>query len=404
MRIPFLSVLFSFSLFACKEKPVVNNEQLLNTSWEEIENQAAGTRVDLSMWQGDPYINAYMQNYVVKQVKEKYDIDLKIAAAQGNEIVKIIMAQKETGKQNGTVDMVWINGETFFQLRQINGLFGPFTDKLPNAAAVDFSNPFIGIDFQQKINGFESPWGNVQLTLIYDTTHVQDPPLTLAEMHTFVKKYPGKFTIPYEFTGLTLLKSWLIALAGGDSVLSGPFDEAKYKKYSAQLWDSLNIMKPYFWKEGKTFPNSLAQMHQMFSNGELYITMSNNDGEVDNKVLQNLFPSSARSFVMQTGTIQNSHYMGITFNASNKAGAMVVCNFLLSPEAQYEKLKPEVWGDGTVLDLSKLTPEWQEKFMNIPTRKYSPRRSEIQPYALMEIAPEYMLRMFDDFRTFVIEK
>ena len=403
-KIFFLTIL-SVLLFACRQKTTVTNgSELLTAPWDSILAKAEGTTVQLSMWQGDPFINAYLQNFVTPQLKEKYQIDLKISAGQGNEIVKVIMTQMEAGKKNGAIDMVWINGETFFQLRQVNGLFGPFTNHLPNAALVDFNNPFIGIDFQQKIEGYESPWGNVQLALIYDTTKITSPPLNLSELNTFVKKYPGKFTIPYEFTGLTLLKSWLISIAGGEDELSGAFNEEKYIKYSTQLWDSINAMKSFFWKEGKTFPNSVTPMHQMFANGELYITMSNNDGEVDNKVIQKVFPETARAYVMTSGTIQNSHYMGIVYNASNKAGAMVVCNFLMSPEAQYEKLKPEVWGDGTVLDLTKLSPEWREKFMSIPTRKFAPKRSDIQPYALMEIAPEYMIRMYDDFRTHVIEK
>ena len=107
---------------------------------------------------------------------------------------------------------------------------------------------------------------------------------------------------------------------------------------------------------------------------------------------------------MRSGTIQNSHYMGILINAPNKPGAMVVANFLMSAEAQYEKMKPAVWGDDTILNLKALSPEWQQKFATIPDRTYAPKRIDIQPYALMEIAPEYMIRMFDDFRTEVIEK
>jgi putative spermidine/putrescine transport system substrate-binding protein len=83
---------------------------------------------------------------------------------------------------------------------------------------------------------------------------------------------------------------------------------------------------------------------------------------------------------------------------------MVVCNFLISPEAQFEKMKTEVWGDGTVLDLSTLPEEWQLKFASLAKRKYGPQRREIQPKALPELAPEYMIRLSEDFRKYVIEK
>ncbi len=402
-KLVFFVIIISL-LSACKKENGVSKTDITKIPWDSVVANAKGTTVNLTMWQGDPYINKYMQDFVIPKLKSEYNIELKIAAGQGNEVVKLIMNDLEAGKKTGNIDLLWINGETFFQLRQVNGLFGPFVNNLPNAEFVDFENKFIGIDFQQPIDNMECPWGNVQLAIIYDSVKVPNPPKNMNELADFVKSHPGKFTIPYEFTGLTLLKSWLIAIAGGGDALAGDFDEQKYNQYSAELWKYINSIKSDFWKNGETFPNSLAQMHQMYANGELLLTMSNNDGEVDNKVLQGLFPQTSRAYVFNSGTIQNSHYMGITYNAPNVQGAMVVCNFLMSPEAQYEKMRPEIWGDGTILNLKKLSPEWQQKFSNIPSRQYAPKRSEIQQYALMEIAPEYMIRLFDDFRTFVIEK
>lgn len=356
------------------------------------------------MWQGDPFINAYLNNFVVPELKKNYDVDLSIASGQGSQIVQILMAELEAKKPTSEIDLMWINGETFYQLRQINALYGPFTDQLPNAQYIDFENPFIRYDFQQEVNGYECPWGNVQLAIIYDSVRVHAPPRTMAELEAYVKKHPGRFTIDSDFTGMTLLKSFLIDVAGGEAVLRGAFDEKKYAQYSAQLWEYINRLKSYFWKQGKTFPAAVAPMHQMFADGELDFTMSNNDSEVDNKILQGFFPPSARAYVLDSGTIQNSHYMGIPAHSGNKASAMVVCNFLISPEAQLRKMNPEVWGDGTVLAMAKLPQEWREKFQNIPTRKYAPKREAIQAKALRELAPEYMIHLYDDFRKHVIEK
>jgi len=371
--------------------------------WEEIRKQASGANLNLMMWTGDPKINAYMNNYVVPEVKNRFDINLNIASGQGNTIVSILMTELQSGKSTSEIDMAWINGETFYQLRQIDALYGPFTQKLPNARYIDFENPFIGIDFQQPVNGFEMPWGNVQFTLIHDTLRTPNPPRNLNELEEFVQKYPGTFTIPTEFSGMTLLKSFLIELAGEDS-LTGDFNERLYNKYSKQLWNKINTMKSDFWKSGETFPASLSAVHQMFVTGELYITMSNNDAEVDNKVMEDFFPESAKAYVLEPGTIQNSHYMGIVNHSGNKAAALVVANFLISPEAQYRKLNPEVWGDGTVLDINKLPETWQAKFKQTPNRNHAPPRSELQPYALQELAPEYMIRLYDDFRTYVVEE
>jgi putative spermidine/putrescine transport system substrate-binding protein len=383
-----------------EEKKQIVEEPL---SWEETLTAAKGQTVHMMMWKGDPFINQYMDQYVVPQLKEQFDIDLDIASGQGTAIVGALMTEIEAGKDESSLDMVWINGETFFQLRQIDALYGPFTSSLPNAQYIDFENPFIGIDFQQPIDGYECPWGNVQLALIYDTLRTPKPPRTMEALTAYAKTHPGKITIPTEFTGMTLLKSMLIALAGGGDALSGPFDQVKYDQYAPQLWEYLQDIKPFLWKKGETFPSSLSQMHQMFANGEIDLTMSNNDGEVDNKIALGTFANSARAYVLESGTIQNSHYLGIINNSPSKAAAKVAINFMISPEAQIKKFDPSVWGDGTVLDIKRLPSEWQNRFTSIPTRKYAPKRADIQRLALQELAPEYMINLYEDFRKEVIE-
>lgn len=383
-----------------QQKAVTDISQL---PWDDIEQLARGTTINMMMWTGDPLINDYMRQYVAPELKKRYDIALNIASGQGNIIVQSLMAEIQAGKQDSELDLLWINGETFFQLRQIDALFGPWTDKMPNDTLIDWGNPFIATDFQQPVAGFECPWGNMQLALIYNSEKMADPPRTRPELAAFAKEHPGKFTFDMQFTGLTFLKCLLIDIAGGPEQLAGPFDEKKYQQYSKQLWSYLRDIQPYLWKEGRTFPEAVAPMHQLFANGEIWFTMSNNDCEVDNKIRQGIFPPSARAYVLAGGTIQNTHYLGIPRLAVNKAGAIVACNFLTSPEAQYRKQDPKVWGDGTVLDLNKLTPEWQERFAKLPVRQYGPSRSEMQQYALPEPAPEYMIRLAEDFRTIIIE-
>lgn len=371
-------------------------------SWEAIEAAARGQDVNLVMWTGDPFINEYMRGYVAPAVAERYGVNLTISSGQGNQIVSMLMTEIEAGKAESEVDMMWINGETFYQLRQIDALYGPFTQRLPNAQYIDLDNPYIGVDFQQPVEGFEAPWGNVQLTLIYDTLRVPAPPTTREALAAWVRAHPGRFTFDNGFTGMTLLKSWLMDIAGGPDALAGPFDETLYGRYAPQLWAYVRDIKPYLWKEGETYPAGVAQLHQMFASGEVDFTMSNNDGEVDNKVLQGLFPESARAFVLEGGTIQNSHYMGIVRTSSHKAGALVTINFLISPEAQLRKFDPAVWGDGTMLAIDRLPAEWQERFRSVPGRTHAPPREAIQPHALPELAPEYMIRLYEDFRTEIL--
>jgi putative spermidine/putrescine transport system substrate-binding protein len=326
--------------------------------WAQIEQRARGRTVQMTMWQGDPFINAYMRDYVAPALESQDGITLSLGGGQGDSLVSQLMTEREAGRNVGAVDLVWINGETFYQLRQIDALFGPFTGRLPNNGLVAWSDPTIRFDFQKEVDGFEAPWGNVQFVLIYDTARVGDPPRTLAALEAWVRAHPGRFTIDNSFTGMTFLKCLLYALAGDPKELAGPFDEAKYRKYSGQLWEYFGRLKPYLWKQGRTYPEGVAQLHQLFANGVVDFTMSNNDGEVDNKVALGTFPPTARAYVLDTGTIRNSHYLGIPRTAPNPAGALVVCNFLESAAAQCQKLRPDTWADGTVLDVGKLSPDW----------------------------------------------
>ncbi|MGO8396672.1 hypothetical protein ACC760_39970, partial [Rhizobium ruizarguesonis] len=76
---------------------------------------------------------------------------------------------------------------------------------------------------------YECPWGNVQFTLIYNTTQIAQPPQDLEQLASWLQANPCKFTWGNDFTGMTLLKSWLIHFAGGPTALNGPFDEDKYR-------------------------------------------------------------------------------------------------------------------------------------------------------------------------------
>ena len=389
-------------LGGCGGQPPRTPAQTLAQTWPQIEGRGRNQSVSLLMWMGDPLINRYMSTYVKPEVKRLYGINLQIAAGQGAGLVQTLAAEQQAG-QASEADMVWINGETFYQLRQVNALLGPFVSKLPNAQLLDLQNPFINTDFQQPVAGMECPWGNVQFNFIYDSAKVSQPPRSFAELPAFLRLHPGQFTIPNEFTGMTLLKSWMMALAGDPKLFQGKFDEAVYTKWSNELWKQINGSRLYFWKQGATFPEQLPQLHQLFANGELAFTFSNNDAEVDNKVNQGVFPTTARAYVPAPGTIRNSHYLGVVRGSQHPEAALLVINFLISPEAQLKKMDPNVWGDHTVLDLAALPAAQRRQFEQLPSRRYAPKRATLQHLALAEPDPEYMTRLFKDFRTHVIE-
>jgi putative spermidine/putrescine transport system substrate-binding protein len=375
----------------------------VDSSWSQVQSAGANSTVRIAMWDGDPLINQYMAGWVAEQVQRQHGLRLEFVPLNGQQLVNRMLVDVESGRAVGELDVVWINGETFFQLRQMRALWGPFTACLPNAALLNLSDPSIALDFQLPTDGYECPWGSVQQAWIYHAERVTRPPQTLTELTAWIQQHPGRFTFDVSFTGLTFLKSLLLQFADEPEQFSGRFDEVGYRRAADRLWEWVRLVRPQLWREGRTFPQDVAQLHALLLAGEVDFSMSNNDGEVDNKVREGILPAAAQAYVPEFGSIRNSHYLGIAQNSANPAGAMLLINFLISPEAQLEKQRAEVWGDGTVLDVPRLSTEWQVRFAAAEQRERVPARSELRQRARTEPPAEVMLRLHQELRREILE-
>ena len=132
--------------------------------------------------------------------------------------------EREAGAVGGA-DLVWINGETFHNLTAERLLQGPWAGAIPSAAWVDSASAIVMRDFEQELNGFESPWGRVQFALIYDLARTPDPPRTVEELGRWILAHPGRFTHDQSFTGMTFLKVLMYTLGGGVTHFQGGFSE-----------------------------------------------------------------------------------------------------------------------------------------------------------------------------------
>jgi len=351
------------------------------------------------MWRGDPSINRYVDEWVAPRVREQYGITLNTVPGEGAELVNDLVVQRDAGRARGTVDLIWINGEAFANLRREHLLYGPWASRLPAAALVDSASPIIARDFEQRPDGYESPWGTVEFALIYDSARTPSPPRSYAALADWIRAHPGRFTHDQGFTGLTFLKGLMYARAGGVARFAGGFDSTRYAVGRDSVLAWLARLTPSFWREGRTYPRDVAELERMFANGEVDFAMSNNENDVVTKVRQGILPATARALVLRDGSIANAHYLAIPYNAPNPAGAMVVADFLLSPAAQYEKQRPEVWADGTVLDRTRLPIEWQRRFAELARDPRAVPDDTLRRYAEPEVDPEYSVRLLDDWRT-----
>jgi putative spermidine/putrescine transport system substrate-binding protein len=130
--------------------------------------------------------------------------------------------------------------------------------------------------------------------------------------------------------------------------------------------------------------------------------MSYNPQVSQRQVNEGLWPSSTRSYVLDGGTLNNTHYLAIPFNGPNKAGAQVVANFLEGPEAQAEKQDPDGWGDLTALSLDRLPEEAREKFAEPEGEASLPTRV-LQENRVPEARTEWLLALEEGWQEEVLE-
>ncbi len=372
--------------------------QAATLPWDSIVARARGTTVVWTMWRGDPSINAFVDGWVAPRVKQRYGITLRPVDGQGAELVNDLVVERDAGRAVGTSSLVWVNGEAFANLRRAALLFGPWAARAPNGVYVDSASPIISRDFEQDPAGFESPWGTVQFALIYDTVRTPRPPRTYAELGAYVRAHPGRFVHDQSFTGLTFLKGLMYARGGGVRRFAGGFREADYLAGRAAVFAWIDSNRAAFWRGGVTYPEGVADLHRLFANGEVDFTMSNNQNDVVTKVRQGVLPRTARAVLLREGTIANAHYLAIPYNAPDAAGGMVVADFLLSPEAQFEKQRPEVWADGTVLARTRLPAAWRARFDSVARAADAIPPDTLAAYARPEVAPAYSERLLTDWR------
>ncbi|MEY4344536.1 MAG: hypothetical protein RL032_368, partial [Pseudomonadota bacterium] len=136
-----------------------------DSAWAAIESRAKGQTVYFNAWGGAEPINAYIQ-WAATEVQKRYGVTVQhVKVTDTADVVKRVRSEKASGKTNGTVDLVWINGENFLTMKREGTLFGPFAESLPSYAMVDVQGkPTTRIDFSEPVEGMEAPWGMAQLT------------------------------------------------------------------------------------------------------------------------------------------------------------------------------------------------------------------------------------------------
>lgn len=388
-----LSIVSLLILASCSPKseriPVTAYED-----WEQVVNEGSGKTVTIFMWGGNESVNRYMDGYVASHLKRLYDITLNRVPMNAPEYITMLINEKKGNVSNGTGDLLWINAENFLTAKTGGLLDGPFTDVLPNQKAYyDFEAADLSYDSGIAIEGYEAIWGRAQLVFTYDEKYVSNPPKTYAELLDWAQKNPGLFTfpkIPEDFVGTAFVRNAYYELTDHREALAADMDEQTFRAFSQPVVDYFKALKPYLWNEGKNFPASQAQQDALFKEGEIAMTMGFEVGKTPGQIALGVYDQTVKTYVFDSGTIGNAHYLAIPFNAPETAAALLTIDFLQSPSAQLEKMKADVWGDMPAFDVTRVEADTHKSLSEIEASDGLIPLEELSLKRLPEMPAQYI--------------
>jgi putative thiamine transport system substrate-binding protein len=367
-----------------------------SAEWNAVLAKAKGQTVYWNAWAGDEKTNAFIA-WVGEQVKAKYGVNVQhVKLKDTAEAVTRVVTEKTAGKTSGgSVDLIWINGPNFLSMKEQGLLFGPVTQRMPNTALVDTTTKRSNvIDFTVPVDGMASPWRMAKIVFVHDSKRVKETPDSVAAFLVWAKKNPGRTTHPNvkNFLGSTFLKQALFELVPDPAVLQKPATDANFAEVTKPLWAWYDELRPNLWRKGSQFPENGPAQRQLLNDGEIDILISFNPSEAAVSAQSGLLPESVRTFVFKRGTIGNTSFVAIPFNANAKEGAMVVANFLLEPATQAHAQNVQQMGNFSVLDFSKLSAADKKRFDDLPKHSALLTNTELGPI-LLEPHPSWMTRI-----------
>jgi putative thiamine transport system substrate-binding protein len=373
--------------------------------WRDVLARARGKPAFFNAWGGDERTNAFIA-WTAERVRTEYGIDLRhVRLRDTAEAVQRVIAEKAASRESGgSVDLIWVNGPNFLAMKEQRLHFGPFAERLPNFRYVDVEGkPSTVVDFTVPVEGFAAPWRMAQIVLVYDSARAPRPPRSMRETFDWARANPGRLAHPTarNFLGATFLKQALFELAPDASSLGRPATDAAYDAAAAPLWAWYDALRPHLWRRGAQFPESGPAVRTLMNDGEIDLMISFNPAEAAVSIANDLLPATARATGLAGGTIANTSFVSIPFNASNPEAAMAVADFLLSAEAQARMNDPRHLGNPTVLDVERLPPEARRHFRELPAIPGMPTPAELGR-ALPEPHPSWMTRLTADWERRVL--
>ncbi|MDX5592193.1 ABC transporter substrate-binding protein [Pseudovibrio sp. SPO723] len=343
--------------------------------WSEVTKRAQdeGT-VNFYYWGGSDIINLWIDQVAKPALAEEGVTLNPVRITATKDTVDVILAQLASGKGEGegSVDMLWVNGENFFTLKQQGALWGSFADKLPNSVNFEWDNadPRAQLnlsDFGTATDRMEMPWSGEQYVCAVDRAHVsqEETPATFEDLKAYLEQNPGKFAYvkPPHYLGNTFVQSVLYA-HNPEGTGAEPFQLSLEELGADKL---ATLIEPGFayLKEieplllggpqgNPRYPEGPSELDNLFLNSEVHFNCKFGLYGVYAGLITGTYPETAEEMIFPAGNmIKNKSYLAIPLNSPNSAAALVAINYFSSVASQAAMMKQAGMPAG--LDTWKLT-------------------------------------------------
>jgi putative thiamine transport system substrate-binding protein len=358
-------------------------------SWSDIEKKARGQSIDFSYWGESKNRQNYI-DWVTQSVEQRYGVHIR-------------KHPRGAINRNETLTDVFevVDGGDFKRLKEQKVLLR-VDHLLPNWIYLDTSLP-IRLDHGEEVQGLEVPFEMPQLSFI---RHFKSPEPS-KDVHDFLRmavESQGKITYPdgrYR-SGLMFIKQALYELMPNPGMMQHPVNPQIFDGETKTLWDFLDRLHPYLWKQGKEFPKNNQAMQDLYEKGEFVLSMTNNPAKVGAFFHQGRKNVASNAYGHKA-MVTNFSRVAIYAHSMSKEAALVLANFLISPQAQAKRADLAYGGMPSVLDpktvpqvfqqsiassrqgMSRGIPEAKPRWDNPLTKIWASHYKRSDPYQVMAI-------------------
>ncbi|MDQ0278833.1 putative spermidine/putrescine transport system substrate-binding protein [Arthrobacter silviterrae] len=374
------------------------------TSWGQVTAAAKGQTVRLWMYGGDEQGNAYVDKTLIPAAAKVGVTLQRVPVADTKDALNRVLTEIQAGTKDGSVDLVWVNGDNFGTGKQAGAWLCGWTSLLPNMSLTNPTDPLLTDDFGTPVQGCEAPWSKAQFTIAYNAATVTDPPHTLAGLLDWAQQHPGRFTYPAppDFTGSAFTREVLDSVSGGYKNVPLRFDQKAFGRLTPALYGRLKALAPSLWRKGQTYPKTSTELNALYAGGQVDFTMTYGPAELTKLVADGTYPAATKVLTLQEGSLGNASFLAIPATSGHQAGAMVVANLALSPQQQAAKADPRTWGQFTVLDTARLDTAERDLFARLPQSPVVPDFNVLSKNANPELAAAWVPALDDAWRRLVL--